>query len=340
MGSVENLDLINNLDKANIVNIIMEVKNVINPKYYDQFINNIILLTIAILGCVCPSGIGCVCPSGIGCLCPSRVSCLNLAKCKNICGRLIRIWKFWSIPIVVMALYGILNDMRAVRICPEYFTIGHIYGGERLVFADDLNVQAIVWGIMATIGALCRIWMFIVICVTMSSYGFIIGNSAADRNVGDRIINSVADKIADGTMDRSINSVADKNASDNLDKDVDDNTMGSNNKDNKNNDNTKQSNYNKIKQSNYKNKQLNLFYFALTLLGFALLTFIIGEICTYYYLGLDDYYNQILNSHLYVPKELMKEWMAIGKRNFIGYLFGGLSMIFMFLLFVTETYSI
>lgn len=57
----------------------------------------------------------------------------------------------WGRIVLFAATYGILNDLRACYVCPEYFTVGHIYGGYRLVETLDFIPNALVWGIVATV---------------------------------------------------------------------------------------------------------------------------------------------------------------------------------------------
>lgn len=53
----------------------------------------------------------------------------------------IKSWKFWSVAILIMALYGIANDLRAVRTCFDYFTIEHKYGGEKLLLGSLVDAS-------------------------------------------------------------------------------------------------------------------------------------------------------------------------------------------------------
>ncbi|MGD2169121.1 MAG: hypothetical protein PVI40_02635 [Chlamydiota bacterium] len=46
--------------------------------------------------------------------------------------------------------YGIANDMVACRDCPEYFTIGHMHGGARVLNTTNPNLNALAWGTIAT----------------------------------------------------------------------------------------------------------------------------------------------------------------------------------------------
>lgn len=66
-------------------------------------------------------------------------------------------WTFsrvWGGTVLAGVAYGIANDLIACRVCPEYFTVGHIYDGEhtraRLVKTLDPNVNAVTWGMVAT----------------------------------------------------------------------------------------------------------------------------------------------------------------------------------------------
>ncbi|MDF1797363.1 MAG: hypothetical protein P1U63_12585 [Coxiellaceae bacterium] len=47
-------------------------------------------------------------------------------------------------------IYGVLNDIRAVGQCPEYFTIGHTGMHKRILRTDNRMANAIVWGLWAT----------------------------------------------------------------------------------------------------------------------------------------------------------------------------------------------
>jgi len=46
--------------------------------------------------------------------------------------------------------YGITNDMVACRDCSEYFTLGHMYGGTRVLNTSNPNLNALAWGTIAT----------------------------------------------------------------------------------------------------------------------------------------------------------------------------------------------
>ncbi len=66
-------------------------------------------------------------------------------------------WKssrVWGATVLVAVGYGIINDLFACRVCPEYFTVRHIYDGQntenRLVKTLDPNVNALAWGVVAT----------------------------------------------------------------------------------------------------------------------------------------------------------------------------------------------
>lgn len=66
-------------------------------------------------------------------------------------------WKLpriWGATVLTAVAYGIINDLFACRVCPEYFTIGHFFDGERtqnrLVKTLDPNVNALAWGMVAT----------------------------------------------------------------------------------------------------------------------------------------------------------------------------------------------
>jgi hypothetical protein len=65
--------------------------------------------------------------------------------------RLIGTSKMEWLAIVVLAIlacisYGVIHDQITVRICLEYFTIGH----PRVIPTEDPTVLAFVWGIIAT----------------------------------------------------------------------------------------------------------------------------------------------------------------------------------------------
>ena len=59
--------------------------------------------------------------------------------------------EMWGQIVLLAVLYGILNDLRACYVCPEYFTYGHRYGGDRLVTTLDTIPNALVWGVVATV---------------------------------------------------------------------------------------------------------------------------------------------------------------------------------------------
>lgn len=69
-------------------------------------------------------------------------------------------------PLKIIALcvfcavaYGIVHDQITIRICPEYFTIGHF----PIFLADNLTLLALVWGVVATwwVGAVLGIMLAI-----------------------------------------------------------------------------------------------------------------------------------------------------------------------------------
>lgn len=51
-----------------------------------------------------------------------------------------------SLGIFAAIAYGIVHDQITIRICPEYFTIGH----PRIVPTSDLTLLALFWGVFAT----------------------------------------------------------------------------------------------------------------------------------------------------------------------------------------------
>ena len=72
-------------------------------------------------------------------------------------------WQFvrmWGRFVLLLMAYGIGNDLIACRVCPQYFTVGHFYDGERLesrlLKTMDPTLTAVVWGIVvtATLGGL------------------------------------------------------------------------------------------------------------------------------------------------------------------------------------------
>ena len=46
--------------------------------------------------------------------------------------------------------YGILNDLIACRQCIQYFTVGHVYGGNFLFSTFNPNWNALAWGAIST----------------------------------------------------------------------------------------------------------------------------------------------------------------------------------------------
>lgn len=65
-----------------------------------------------------------------------------------------KIARVWGAVVLSAVGYGIINDLFACRVCPEYFTVGHVYDGQRtrwrLVNTLDPNVNAVAWGMVAT----------------------------------------------------------------------------------------------------------------------------------------------------------------------------------------------
>lgn len=66
-------------------------------------------------------------------------------------------WKLprvWGATVLTAVAYGIINDLFACRVCPEYFTVGHVFDGRetrgRLVKTLDPNINAVAWGMVAT----------------------------------------------------------------------------------------------------------------------------------------------------------------------------------------------
>lgn len=62
--------------------------------------------------------------------------------------------RIWGLQVLLIILYGVLNDILACRVCIEYFTVGHFYDGEntryRLVTTLDPLTNAVAWGIFVT----------------------------------------------------------------------------------------------------------------------------------------------------------------------------------------------
>lgn len=58
----------------------------------------------------------------------------------------------WGFLILNVAVYGIVNDLRACRQCIEYFRLKYIYDGERLVLTrNDPNLNALIWGVCSSV---------------------------------------------------------------------------------------------------------------------------------------------------------------------------------------------
>ena len=63
-------------------------------------------------------------------------------------------------------LYGVAHDQVTIRVCPEYFTVGHPH----LIATDSLTLLALAWGVAATwwvglglgilLGISARFWTF------------------------------------------------------------------------------------------------------------------------------------------------------------------------------------
>ena len=68
--------------------------------------------------------------------------------------------RMWGRFVLLLIAYGIVNDLFACRVCPEYFTVGHFYDGQnlghRLIKTMDPTLTALVWGLVvtATLGGL------------------------------------------------------------------------------------------------------------------------------------------------------------------------------------------
>lgn len=54
--------------------------------------------------------------------------------------------KIIALCVLCAVAYGIMHDQITIRICPEYFTIGH----PPIFPANNLTLLAIVWGVVAT----------------------------------------------------------------------------------------------------------------------------------------------------------------------------------------------
>ena len=59
-----------------------------------------------------------------------------------------------ALPIIVGSLYGTINNQFTVRTCPEYYTMGHYYDGERLgghaIQTNNVLIKPIITGCYAT----------------------------------------------------------------------------------------------------------------------------------------------------------------------------------------------
>ena len=54
--------------------------------------------------------------------------------------------KIVALSVLAAVLYGILHDQVTVRICVEYFTVGHV----RLIESESPTVLGLFWGVVAT----------------------------------------------------------------------------------------------------------------------------------------------------------------------------------------------
>lgn len=66
-------------------------------------------------------------------------------------------WKLpriYGVTVLTAVVYGVINNLFACRVCPEFFTVGQIYDGQRLhhrlVKTLDPNVNALAWGTVAS----------------------------------------------------------------------------------------------------------------------------------------------------------------------------------------------
>jgi hypothetical protein len=65
--------------------------------------------------------------------------------------------QMFAIPIIFGSIYGTLNNQFTVRICPEYYTMGHHYDGTDLkdhaIKSNNVLIKPIVTGCYASVGA-------------------------------------------------------------------------------------------------------------------------------------------------------------------------------------------